>query len=134
MKIQDRGFENEIKFSATRSSGPGGQSVNKVNSKIELRFNIMASRILSIEEKDKILKRLQGYINSENELLLFSQEHRSQHQNKETALKKFYLLIENALIDPKPRRKTKTPARIKKRRLEEKKMRSRMKKDRGWNM
>jgi ribosome-associated protein len=130
--IRDRGLEHECKLSATRSSGPGGQNVNKVSTKVELRFSVSSSRILNEDEKDKIFKRLSRYINNEGELLLFSQESRSQIENKETVIEKFYLLLEDAFKERKPRKKTRVPAGIKKKRLDEKKKRSRLKADRGW--
>lgn len=130
--IRVRGLEHEFKLSATRSSGPGGQNVNKVSTKVELRFSISSSRILNEDEKDKIFKRLSRYINNEGELLLFSQESRSQHDNKEIVIEKFYAVLEEAFEERKPRKKSRVPAGIKKKRLDEKKKRSRLKADRGW--
>lgn len=130
--IRDRRLEHEYKLSATRSSGPGGQNVNKVSTKVELRFSISSSRVLNVDEKDKIFKRLSRYINNEGELLLFSQESRSQIENKETVIEKFYKLLEEAFKERKPREKTRVPAGIKKKRLDEKKKKSRLKQDRGW--
>jgi len=130
--IRDRGLEHEFKLSATRSSGPGGQNVNKVSTKVELRFSVSSSNVLNEDEKDKIFKRLSRFINNEGELLLFSQESRSQHDNRETVIEKFYKLLEEAFKERKPRKKSRVPAGIKKKRLDEKKKRSRLKADRGW--
>jgi ribosome-associated protein len=75
-------LENECTFTASRSSGPGGQNVNKVNTRIELRFSLSASQILSEKEKEKIRTKLKNRINSNDELVLFSEANRSQLGNK----------------------------------------------------
>ena len=115
-------FESEILFSASRSSGPGGQNVNKVSTKVELRFNIPNSNLLSDSEKEILLVKLKNKINNEGDLILVSQEERSQLKNKEKALEKFYELIEKALTPPKKRKPTKPTQASKKKRLEEKKL------------
>lgn len=119
MDIED--FLPELVFCASRSSGPGGQNVNKVNTKVELRFDVMKSAVLSEEEKCLILIKLKGKINSEGILIITSQEDRSQLKNKETAISKFYTLVTRALTPPKPRRRTKPTAASRLRRLTEKK-------------
>lgn len=119
MEIED--FLPELVFCASRSSGPGGQNVNKVNTKIELRFDVMNSAVLSEEEKSIILTKLKGKINSDGILIITSQEDRSQLKNKETAISKFYTLVTRTLIPPKPRKHTKPTAASKLRRLTEKK-------------
>ena len=119
MDIED--FLPELVFCASRSSGPGGQNVNKVNTKVELRFDVMNSAVLSEEEKSIILTKLKGKINSDGILIITSQEDRSQLKNKETAISKFYTLVTRALTPPKPRRRTKPTAASRLRRLTEKK-------------
>ncbi|MDA3880285.1 MAG: alternative ribosome rescue aminoacyl-tRNA hydrolase ArfB [Prolixibacteraceae bacterium] len=125
--LNSRRFDNEFVFSASRSSGPGGQNVNKVNSKVELRFNVANSSLLSNLEKHKIAERLKNRINSDNELIITAQSERSQLKNKEKAIDKFYQLISMALQKSKNRKPTR-PTRssvekrlTKKKRLSEKK-------------
>ena len=98
---------SELQFKATKSSGPGGQHVNKVASKIELHFNIDNSKGLSDEEKDLIRAKLRNKISKTGFLILYSQENRSQHKNKETVIKLFFKLLTASLIKPKKRRATK---------------------------
>src|SRR5690606_4179863 len=109
MKIDDaikKQLEQEVVFSATRSSGPGGQNVNKVNTQVELRFSVKNSGLFSWEEKDRIFLKLKNRINSEGELIVTSQTGRTQLNNKENALEKFFELIEKALTVRKKRLKT----------------------------
>ena len=97
----------ELNFEATRSSGAGGQHVNKVSSKIELFFDLENSTEFSEEEKILLLKNLANRLTKENMLILTCDENRSQHKNKELAIKRFIELIQHALIVPKKRRPTK---------------------------
>ena len=115
-------LETEFVFSATRSSGPGGQNVNKVSSRIELRFSVDNSHFLSEREKQRIHLKLKNRINSEGELLLVSQSERSQLANKEKAIENFFTLTEKALTLQKKRVKTKPTAASRFKRLESKKM------------
>ena len=78
MNIRDRNFEDEFVFQASRSGGPGGQNVNKVSSKVELRFNIETSALLTEEEKGIILIKLANKINKVGELVIIAQTDRSQ--------------------------------------------------------
>ena len=118
--LNDRDFSNEFLFSASRSSGPGGQNVNKVNTKVELRFSIPGSILLSDEEKDLVLEKLKKKINSEGELILVSQAERSQLKNKEKVVGKFYILVSRALTPRKKRKPTKPSNASKEERLETK--------------
>ncbi len=100
----------EFVFQASRSSGPGGQNVNKVNSKIELRFNIQESNILTEDQKQILLAKLSAKISLDGFLIVISQRDRSQLVNKEDAIRKIYCLIEKAL-QPVKRRKSTRPTR-----------------------
>lgn len=120
-------LENECIFSASRSSGPGGQNVNKVNTRIELRFSITTSEIFSEKEKDKIRAKLKNRINSSDELVLFSEAKRSQLGNKVLVTEKFFALIEKSLTIQKKRVKTSPSASSKEKRLESKKIEAKKK-------
>jgi ribosome-associated protein len=116
MDIRDRNFQDEFVFQASRSGGPGGQNVNKVSSKVELRFYIANSALLNEEEKTIIAEKLINKINNLGELILVSQTERSQLQNKEKVIEKFYLLINKVLTPRKKRLNTKpTKASVEKR-------------------
>lgn len=121
-KITFENFEHELHFSSSRSGGPGGQHVNKVNTKIELRFHIPNSTLLSEEEKEILLHKLKNKINKDGQLIIVSQEDRSQFKNKETAIEKFIKLLKEALTPVKKRRATRPTRTSKKRRLEGKKL------------
>lgn len=114
----------EISYKAVRSSGAGGQNVNKVSSKVELHFSIPASNALSETEKERALKKLASRLTKSEELILQCDESRSQHKNKEIVTQRFLELLKDSLKKPKPRKKTKTPRAAKLKRLREKKMRS----------
>lgn len=111
----------ELDFYASRSSGPGGQNVNKVNTKVELRFDVKNSSVLSEEEKNLLLVKLKTRINNEGILIITSQEDRSQLKNKENTIAKLYALITRALTPQKPRRPTRPTAASKLKRLTAKK-------------
>jgi ribosome-associated protein len=120
--LPERDFYREFIFTASRSSGPGGQNVNKVSTKVELRFDVPHSILLSEEEKEILLIRLQKKINSEGFLIIVSQSERTQLKNKEKTIEKFYLLVTKALTPVKKRKRTRPSAVAKEKRLEEKKM------------
>lgn len=119
---------NECHYSTSRSSGPGGQNVNKVNTKVELRFHIDDSNALSDEQKDKLKTKLANKINLAGELVLVSQDNRSQLKNKESVSKKFLKLVEYAMRDKKKRKTSKPTAASIEKRLEKKKRLSDIKK------
>jgi ribosome-associated protein len=98
---------NELDFTASRSGGPGGQNVNKVNSKITLKFDVVHSRILIEEEKASILKNLSTNLTNDGVLLLSSQDKRSQLENKEDVIQKFEKLMAKAFAKKKKRKATK---------------------------
>lgn len=122
--LKTRNFENEFIFNTVRSSGPGGQHVNKTSTKVELRFNITASELLNDKEKETLLEKLKNKINKENELIIVSQSSRSQQKNKEEAIEKFYKTIAKALKPEKKRKKTTPPTVSKEKRLEDKRKQS----------
>jgi ribosome-associated protein len=126
--LKYRNFESEFVFSTSRSGGPGGQNVNKVSTKVELRFSINSTLLLSETEKEMIFKKLKNKINKEGELLLVSQSERTQLRNKEVVTEKFYDLVAKALTVPLKRRKTRPTLSSKLKRLEEKKNRGFIKK------
>ena len=97
----------ELKFKGIRSSGAGGQHVNKVSSKIELTFDILNSQNLSTNQKETLQNKLSNRINKESVLVLFCDESRSQHKNKDLAIKRFLEMISEALKRQKIRRPTK---------------------------
>jgi ribosome-associated protein len=111
-------FERELIFTSSRSSGPGGQHVNKVSSKVELRFNIPASGLLTDDQKQILLGRLKNRITADGDLILVSQESRSQLKNKQIVLEKFYNIIEKALKPVKKRISTRPTRSAKEKRLE----------------
>ncbi|MBN1821144.1 MAG: aminoacyl-tRNA hydrolase [Prolixibacteraceae bacterium] len=112
---------DEFKFTSSRSSGPGGQNVNKVNSRIELHFNLEESDVFSADEKHTIKIKLANRINSEGEIFLASGVERSQWQNKERVIQRFFELVEKALTPRKKRIKTEPTQASKIKRLDGKK-------------
>jgi ribosome-associated protein len=121
--LKTRNFEDEFVFSASRSSGPGGQNINKINTRIELRFSIKRTLLLSDGEKDLILAKLANKINNEGELILSAQSERTQLMNKREVTEKFFSLLAKALTKKPFRISTKPTAASVDRRLEGKKKR-----------
>ena len=97
----------ELQFKAVRSSGAGGQHVNKVSTKIELTYDLQNSTAITDKEKERLLLKLSNRLTKENVLLLQCDDSRSQHKNKDLAIKRFLEVIKLALIVPKKRKKTK---------------------------
>ncbi|KAA3440540.1 alternative ribosome rescue aminoacyl-tRNA hydrolase ArfB [Rufibacter hautae] len=113
----------ELTFQTSRSSGPGGQNVNKVASRVEVWFSIENSALLTQEQKDLLLEKLAPRLNKEGFLHLASQEDRSQLANKELVVQKLYEVLEQALHRPKPRKKTRpSKAAVQKRLLAKQKL------------
>lgn len=111
----------EVQFSASRSGGPGGQNVNKVNTKIELRFPVQDSAVLDDVQKQLIFSKLKNRINNDGELIITSSAARTQWKNKEKATQKFFELIEKALTRHRKRKKTQPTVASRLKRLENKK-------------
>ena len=112
---------NELKFKAVKSSGAGGQHVNKVSTKVELIFDLQNSSEFSKEEKELLLQKLKNKLTKENSLLLSCDESRSQHKNKELVIQRFLKLIENSLKVPKKRKATKPSKSSIEKRIDKKK-------------
>lgn len=110
----------ELTFKAVRSSGAGGQHVNKVSSKVELAFNLFESSVFNEKQRERLINKLQNRLTKEGVLMLQCDESRSQHKNKELVIKRFFELIENSLIIPKKRIPTKIPRAVIKKRLKSK--------------
>jgi len=121
----------ELKFKAVRSSGAGGQNVNKVSSKVELTFDLQNSNALSELEKSRLLKKLSSKLSKENILLMQCEETRSQHKNKELVIQKLLDTLEANLVVPKRRRKTKPTRSAIEKRLKSKKRAALKKVNRG---
>jgi len=129
-ELREREFEKEFIITASRSSGAGGQNVNKVSTKIELRINLAESNLLSEEEKNILSIKLGNRISNEGFLIIQSQTSRSQIKNKEEAIEKFYQLIMKALAPVKKRKKTRPSLSSKIKRLDSKKVDSKKKQNR----
>jgi ribosome-associated protein len=125
--LLDRNLTSEFTFSASRSSGPGGQNVNKVNTRAEIRFSIRDSALLSDSEKQTLLDRLSRRINSEGELLIISQSERSQLKNRKKAVEKMLSMIAAALTESPERIPTGPTTRSKAERLDSKRKRGNLK-------
>ncbi len=129
MALLNRDLSSELIYSTSRSSGPGGQHVNKTDTKVELRFSVVNSKLLSEFQKKKLISKLGNKLTNDGELLLSAQSERSQLRNKDNVTKRFYKLLDT-LLKPQKRRIATKPtlsSKIKrldtKHRISEKKMR-----------
>ena len=127
-ELKKRNFESEFNFSTSRSGGPGGQNVNKVSTKVELRLNVPLSSELTESEKELLTRKLKNKINNDGELILVSQAERTQLMNKKAVIEKFYDVVSKALTVPVKRRATRPSLASKFRRLDEKRNRGFVKK------
>ena len=127
--------QDEFEVRATTGGGPGGQHVNRSQTRIELRWNPTESaglrEALSPDHRERVLARLRPRLDSAGVLRLVAAEHRSQRRNRDAALMRLAAIIRGALPDPVPRRKTKPTRGSVERRLQEKKRRSEVKRGRG---
>jgi len=123
--------EDELVFKFSRSSGPGGQNVNKVNTRVTLFFDVPNCEGLSGIQKQRILKRLATRANKNGVVRVVSQRHRTQKANRQAALERLVELLTEAIKTKPVRKKTKIPTSAKLRRLEEKKRRSLLKRQRA---
>lgn len=114
-------LHNELTFKATRSSGPGGQHVNKTSTRIELYWSLHNSLAFSEDQKIRLGEKLHNRLTKDNILILASGQTRSQFKNKEQVIKRFFELLEEALTPPKKRKKSKPTYASKVKRLQSKK-------------
>ena len=119
---------NELDFTASRSGGPGGQNVNKVNSKISVKFDVVRSQILTEEEKAIIVRNLSTHLTKDGVLMLSAQDKRSQLENKQTVIEKLERLIARAFEKKKIRKPTKVSKSAIQKRITSKKLHSEKKK------
>lgn len=138
LPITDRdSFFREFKFQTSRSSGPGGQHVNKVSSRVELRFNVRESQLLTDDDKALISEKLATRISNEGILSIVVQVDRSQLKNKQSAIEKFFELLTQVFTPVKKRRPTKPGRGARERRLKAKRISSekkiRRKSSTDWN-
>lgn len=118
----------ELIFKTSRSGGSGGQNVNKVSTKVELNFHVASSQILTEEQKQILLEKLQSKLTKEGNLQIISQTERTQLGNKRVAIEKFYTILKTCLTIRKKRKPTKPSKAAKERRLQTKKRDSIIKK------
>lgn len=113
--------DDEIGFAASRSGGPGGQNVNKVNSRVTVTFDVRSSPSLTDDQREKLLERLKTRITNDGVLMVSSQQFRTQSGNREAAMRRLAELIRDALREQRPRKKTRPSRAAKERRLDLKK-------------
>jgi ribosome-associated protein len=123
--------EDELFFRASRSGGPGGQNVNKVNTRVTLFFDVANCRGLSQVQKRRILSRLQSRADKNGVLRVVSQKFRTQKANRGAAIERLQELLRKALSKPRVRRRTTVPHSAVERRLEQKRHRSLLKRQRA---
>jgi len=111
----------ELNFKAVRSSGAGGQHVNKTSSKVELTFNLNDSNVFDEDQKALLSSKLASRLTKDDLLIIQCDESRSQHKNKELVIERFLEIIHQALIVPKKRKRTKVPEAVRQKRLTSKK-------------
>ena len=120
----------ELSYKAIRSSGAGGQNVNKVSSKVVLTFDLANSQAFDEAEKELLFSKLANKLSNENLLILNCDEDRSQRKNKEIVTKRFLEIIKNALIVPKKRKATRIPRSVIEKRIKAKRTTSEIKQNR----
>jgi ribosome-associated protein len=121
----------ELAIAFSRSGGPGGQNVNKVSSKVELRWNPATSSALTADERAWLIERLRTRLTTDGTLIVTSSATRDQLKNRDDATSKLALIVRAALDRPKPRRPTKPSRGVKRRRIADKRHRAEIKRNRG---
>jgi len=122
---------DELAFAFSRSGGPGGQNVNKVASKVELRWNPATSAVLSADDRAWLIERLRSRLTSDGTLIVTSTATRDQLKNRDDATSKLALIVRAALDRPKPRRATKPSRSAKRRRVADKRHHAEIKRNRS---
>ena len=122
---------SELVYTASRSSGPGGQHVNTSDTRIQVRWNVKESSALDDAGRARVLKMLASRLTEAGDLILAGDSHRSQRRNREDVTQRLAALVREALIPPKPRRKTKPTRASKEKRLDEKRRKAQIKKGRS---
>lgn len=128
--IISRPFEREVSYRTSRSGGSGGQHVNKVETRVELLFDVERSQLLDEEEKDLVREKLSNKMNAEGILIIVSAKEKSQLRNKKIAFEKLLLILENALKKRKKRKPVKPTKTMIEKRLKEKREQADKKRDR----
>lgn len=127
--------ENELELETSRSSGPGGQNVNKLETRVTVRLDVEGSptldQALSEEKRERLLERLDSRLSRAGVLRVTSQKHRSQSANREEARQRLAEILRVALDEPEERKPTRVPKAVHRRRLQDKRRRSEVKKLRG---
>jgi len=123
--------QGELQFAYSRSSGPGGQNVNRVETRVTLLFDVDASPGLTDSQKRRIHERLATRINKNGVLRVVSQRFRTREANRRAAVERFEELLAEALRRERPRRKTRVPRAVKRRRIDSKRRRGEIKRSRS---
>lgn len=123
--------DEEVSFTTSRSGGPGGQNVNKLETRVTVRFDVAGSPTLSEDQRQRLRERLATRITREGVLHVTSQKHRTQVENREAAVERLAELMAEALREETPRKPTRIPKAVKRRRLDQKKRRGQRKRERS---
>lgn len=121
-------IEKEVDFSYSRSSGPGGQKVNKTETRVELFWDVQDSELFTSQQKTRISEKLNNRMNSEGQIQFYSDQFRTRPANQKACLQNLFDALEKALTRPKPRKKTKPSRSAIEKRIKEKKKQSDKKK------